>query len=425
MNVVKKIGKFLCSMKCAIILLLILAVACTAGSLIPQKEVMAYYTSAYSEKIAGAILLFGLDDVFHCGWFVVLTVFLCLNLLFCNLIHFPGLIRRMKTGFSLEKCLKGWNEKPLGTVKDGEKIFADLGFRKVSKATVNGKEYCYANRNKAGIWGAWLCHLGMLIIIIGFGLGQMMTTEYIVYGVAGQTKQIDTLPYELTIDNFEIKLREDDTVEQYQADITVTNTANGEVQSGSTSVNYPAKLFGMNFYQNSTGWASDVTVMNGEEVLQEELLCAGEYLETEGKEGLYLMLRSFYPDYVEDELGNSMTASSALNNPKYFYTLYYNDQVLGMNIIGENEAITVDEFTYVFHDPKPYTLIQVKRDPFTWLAAIGGGMMVIALLLAFYVRPEELWAVKLENGTWAVAGKSKKGGTIFEEKILEACQEDK
>lgn len=425
MGSIKKIGKFLCSMKCAIILLLILVLACTAGSLIPQGEVMAYYTSAYSEKAAGAIILFGLDDVFHCGWFVVLTVFLCLNLTFCNLLHFPGLIRRMKKGFSLEKCLKSWNGTSTGTVVDGDRIFKELGFHKVEKTTVQGKEYCYANRNKIGIWGAWLCHLGMLIIIIGFGLGQMKSKEYAVYGVAGQTKPVNELPYEVTIDNFEIKLREDETVEQYLADITVINTQTGERRSGSTSVNHPATMFGMKFYQNSTGWAANVSIWKGEDLVQEELLCAGEYLETEGKEGLYLMFRSFYPDYTEDELGNARTASSALNNPKYLYTLYYNDQVLGMNIIGENEKITVDDYTYVFHDPTPYTLIQIKKDPFTWLAAVGGLLMVVALLLAFYVRPEEMWAEKQSDGTWAIAGKSKKGGAIFEEKIQYACQEVK
>ena len=67
MKLVKKTGKFLCSMKFAMILLLILVAVCTLGSVIPQKEVTSYYTSYYSEKAAAAILLFGLDDVFHCS----------------------------------------------------------------------------------------------------------------------------------------------------------------------------------------------------------------------------------------------------------------------------------------------------------------------------------------------------------------------
>ena len=124
-------------------------------------------------------------------------------------------------------------------------------------------------------------------------------------------------------------------------------------------------------------------------------------------------------------MGNHSTLSSALNNPAYLYAIYYHDQVLGMNVIADGEKITVDDYTYIFHDPQPYTLIQVKRDPFTGVAAVGGLLVVIALILAFYVRPEEVWAVKQEDGTWAVAGKSRKSGAMFEEKILEACTESK
>lgn len=418
MKLVKKTGKFLCSMKFAMILLLILVAVCTLGSVIPQKEVTSYYTSYYSEKAAAAILLFGLDDVFHCGWFIVLTLLLCLNLLLCNVLHFPKLIKRMKDGYSLKKCLGSWNGTSGTLVQEPEKVFENLGFRKVETQ----KEYMYSCRNRIGIWGAWLCHLGMLIIIAGFGLGQMLQEEYTVYGVAGQTKQIGDLKYELTIDDFEIRLREDDTVEQYEAAVTVTNTETGEKQSGAASVNHPLSMFGMKVYQNSTGWAANVTVLKGDEVVQEELLCAGEYLETEGKEDLILMFRAFYPDHVRDEMGNSMTASSALNNPAYVYAIYYGEQMLGMNILEDKEKITVDEYSYIFHDPQSYTLLQVKRDPFTWLAALGGLLIVAALILAFYIRPEEIWAVKQPDGNWMVAGRSRKGGTIFEERVAEECK---
>ena len=422
---IKRAGKFLCSMKCAMLLLILLVIACTLGSLIPQGQVLSYYTGNYPEQAAGAILLLGLDDVFHCGWFLVLTAFLCLNLLFCNVLRFPGLIRRMKTGFTLEKCLKGVDRPPVAVVETAEPVFQKMGFHHLQTVADGGKEYRYGCRNKIGIWGAWLCHLGMLVIIAAFGLGQMMKTEYTVYGVAGQTKPVGDLSLEVTIDDFQIFLREDDTVEQYEAQITVTDTETGEIKSGSTKVNAPVSLFGMKFYQNSTGWAANVSVWEGTEKIQEKLLCAGEYLETEGKEGLILMLRAFYPDYTQDELGNAVTRSSALNNPAYLYALYYNEQLLGMNVIRDGEKITVDEYTFVFHDPEPYTLIQVKKDSFTWLAGVGALMVILALVLAFYVRPEEMWAVKLEDGTWAVAGRSKKAGLIFEEKLLEKCKGEK
>ncbi len=425
MNPLKKAGRFLCSMKCAMILLVILALACTAGSMIPQQKVMSYYTDAYPQWAAGAIMLFGLHDVFHCRWFLGLTLFLCVNLVFCNIRHFPQLKRRMKAGFSLEACLKDNKRESLCQVENAKTLFQKMGFSKPEESNVEGTVCLYGVRNKAGIWGAWLCHLGMLIIIAGFGLGQMFQTEYTVYGVKGQTKTVGDSGYELTIDDFEIRLRDDDTVEQYEASVTVTDPVTGEKRSGKTSVNAPVSLFGMKYYQNSTGWAAKVSVWKDDEEIQDDLLCVGEYVKTKEKEDLVLMLRAFYPDYARDDLGNPMTVSSALHHPAYLYALYYQDQMLGMNLLEEGEEITVDNYTFRFHDPQPYTLIQAKKDPFTCLAALGGLFVVTALILAFYIRPEEMWAMKNEDGSWSVFGRSKKGGSMFEEKIFEKSEEIK
>ena len=52
----KKVWKFLTSMKFAIILLVILSLAMAGGSFIPQKLELEEYASMYSERAAAAIL---------------------------------------------------------------------------------------------------------------------------------------------------------------------------------------------------------------------------------------------------------------------------------------------------------------------------------------------------------------------------------
>lgn len=424
MDQIKKIGKFLHSMKCALILLIVLALVCVVGSVIPQNEVTSYYTTNYSQSIAGAIMLFGLNDVFHCWWFVVLTLFLCVNLLLCNVLHFPALLRQMKEGFSGEKAVAAWNGKGwLRLRTEPEKLFEKGGFRKVQQLqTKSGEKALYASRHRMGIWGAWLCHLGILVLIAGFGLGQMLQEKYTVYGVPGQTKPVGDTGYELTIDSFEVRMREDETVEQYVSHLTVCDARDPEHESymgGEAMVNEPLSLYGMKFYQNSTGWAATLEIWQGEEKRQEEILCAGEYAEVEGVNGLEVAFSAFYPDYGTDQNGMPMTYSSALINPGYFYTIYYQGKVLGMNVLTGEEKITIEDYTIWFKDPQQYTLIQVKKDSFTWLAALGGILIMIALLLAFYVRPEELWAVQQTDGSWLVGGRSRKGGTIYEDNIVE------
>ena len=118
-------------------------------------------------------------------------------------------------------------------------------------------------------------------------------------------------------------LRPDDTVEQYTADITVTDASGAEARSAEISVNNPATLFGMKFYQNSTGWAARMNVAKDGEPIQKEILCAGEYLRMADKPDLVIYLNAFYPDYVLTPGVGPSTASVHLTNPAYLYSVYY------------------------------------------------------------------------------------------------------
>ncbi len=408
--------KFLGSMTFALILLFIILAACTAGSLIPQLEVEAYYRANYP-RAAGIMLALGLVDVFHCPWFIVLTALLCVNLLLCSVLRFPQLIARTRRSFSAQARLAAWDGEPAATLKDPEPLFAQMGFAKAERGEHAGRPYRYACKNRIGLWGSWLCHLGMLVVIVGFGLGQAMQQEYSVYGVPGQEKPVGDTSYSLRIDDFAVRLREDDTVEQYEAQLTIIDGQTGEAVSGSSMVNDPMEAFGWTLYQNSTGWAATMETFKGEEHLSSTLLCAGEHARTPGNEELVVLLRAFYPDFVQDEAGSMRTKSSRLNNPAYVYMLYYGDQLLGMNALMADERISVDDYSFVFHDPQPYTLIQVKRDPFEGVAAVGALLMMVALLLAFYLHPAEIWAVQDEDGSWRIAGRSQKGGKLYQDTL--------
>ena len=422
----KKILKFLSSMKFALILLLILAAACMGGSFIPQGQSYEWYSAQYSQTGAAAIILFELDDVFHCWWFVLITLFLCLNLLFCNVIRFPALVKQWRVSREKEQVIPaaadtvGRLAVEKGSAEETLLVyFRKAGFSKMKKTAIGNSALYYASKNRIGMWGAWVCHLGILVLILGFGLGQMTKEEYAVYGVPGQSKPVGDTSYILTIDDFQIDLRDDDTVEQYTASLTVRDARNGTSQNGTVSVNHPKTMYGMKFYQNSTGWAADISVLKGGKEIQRETVCAGEYMEVADKEGLVVFFSTFYPDYYRDESGNMQTLSGTVKNPAYLYRVYYQNQVIGMNVLMADEEITIDEYTVRFSDPQPYTLIQVKRDRFAFLALAGGLLVLFGLLLAFYLQPRSLWAKEEENGFWQIYCSSRKGGALY----LAACRE--
>jgi hypothetical protein len=102
---------------------------------------------------------------------------------------------------------------------------------------------------------------------------------------------------------------------------------------------------------------------------------------------------------------------------------FFDTPVESMNVLEDGEAITVDEYTILFRDPQSYTLIQIKRDPFTPLAAAGAVIVMIALILAFYLRTAEVLAKQTEDGSWSVSGYSRKGGAEFADRIAEKEKE--
>ena len=404
---IKKALKFLCSMKFALVILGLFVLVCIAGSVIPQGQIPAVYESSYPGW-SGLILSTGLDDVFHSWWFILLTVLLCGNLLGCNLVHISGIVEKMK---AKTRPLPG-GAQAMEYTGYPEELLSGMGFRQW-ETTEDGY---YAIRNRIGFWGAWLTHLGIFIIILGFALGQMFTMNASVYGVPGEEKAVGDTGLLLCIDDFSITLRPDDTVEQYTASLTLKDPNTGESWTGQSSVNHPWDARGYRFYQNSTGWAADAAVYKGDELLQSQILCAGEYLTVKDRPELLVMLRAFYPDYTQDETGMPATASGAIVDPGYLYMLYYNGELLGMNVLRSDEKITVSDYTILFSNPRSYTLIQIKRDPFTWLAGVGGVVVLLALFVAFYLRTEELWLVQGREG-WLVYGRSKKGGELYREKL--------
>ena len=417
----KKIGKFISSMPFAIMLLILLASACAVSSAIPQGQTYAQYALQYGERAAGWILGLRLDDAFHSWWFIGLSACLCLNLLCCNLIRLPALLKRIRTFADPEKNAASKPSVQAKGTGDPQKVFAALRMRKPAEyKTGEGREILFSAANTAGFWGAWVCHLGILFLILGFALGQMTMKQYTVYGLPGQTKEMDNSGLWVTIDDLQISLDEGESVLQYTSVLTVSDPQKSIAEQGRASVNAPASLFGYKFFQNSVGWGATVHVLKDGKELQTEQLCAGEFFAVEGKPELVINFPAFYPDYVQGADNSALSVTAEPKNPAYLYQVYYQGQILGMNVLKSGEELTIDEYTVLFENPRNYTLLAVKQDHFTWLVLLGGLITLAGLVLAFWLQPCAVWAIREEDG-WMVCGQNRKGGVLFRDEFREAA----
>ena len=335
----KKVWKFLTSMKFAIILLVILSLAMAGGSFITQNQSYEWYASEYSERTAAFIIALRLDDVFHSWWFLALFILLCLDIFFCNVTKLPVLIRRVKK----------------------------------------------AEKAKAGVFGPFVAHIGMLLLIIGFVLGQVTKEEYTVYGYPGQVVDLGDTGIRVGIDDFQVSFNEDDSVSQYTADLVVTKES--LIVLSQASVNHPAKVIGYRFYQNSFGYTAHVRVLDSGTVIQEDRIMAGGGLTIQDRQAITVVFNAFYPDYEYSESIGPSTKSGRMRNPGYLYSVYYGETMLGMNVLTKGETIRIDDYEVIFDDPGYYTVLQVKKDSFTWLALAGGLVLMAGFFLSFYVKP--------------------------------------
>ena len=421
MKTLKKIYAFLISMKFAIILLFLVALFCMLGSFVTQRnalpisaeseaDVMAFYTKQYGERGGALIYSLGLDDVFHSWWFIALVTLLCLSVLLCNISRIRSLIRRTHDAARIEHALSETPTASVSGVSDPKPVLRRLHFFRPIETTVDGKEAVFAYRNRLGYWGAWVCHLGIVLIVLGYALGQMTLFNETVYGVPGDTLPIGDTSYTVTIDDFRIDRNEGGFIEQYTSSLTLRD-ANGKVQSGTASVNHPANLLGFKFYQHATGQVIRVTLYQYDTYTEPKTL-----LNTEtdlAEVGTEISLQSI-PDMVL-----TVDAIDSANGV-YYTTRYVNGEVAPWqyDTVKPGEEISLAPFPYVLVLSEPVdTLLRVKKDSFSWLVLIGAILTALGLFFALYVVPETVWAMREADGSWTVFGKSKKLAPLFKEQF--------
>ena len=256
----------------------------------------------------------------------------------------------------------------------------------VRRLPVSVRNYKRAQKHRIGAFGSWLCHFGMLLIIIGFVAGDFLSKEYVVYGIPGSYQPAGDSGLWIAIDDFDVLLRDDYTVDQYVVSLTVTDE-DGRTVSGEASVNHPLSAFGYELYQDSTGWANYVDIYKDEEPMRTDIVCVGEYTYPDDRPDLQVLFNKFYPDLAKAEDGSFYSQTPLLNNPHSLFTVYYQGNIIGMDFTGMGAPVYINEYTFVFRDPCEYTLIVIRRDPTALFVGAAALMMLAGIFLAFYWRP--------------------------------------
>lgn len=94
-----KVWQFLCSVKLAVTIIIVLAVACIIGTIILQQRTPEDYVRKYGEGLTKFFSAIQFTDIFHSYWFAFLLVLLCVNLGCCTIKRWRNTV--LQIGFLL------------------------------------------------------------------------------------------------------------------------------------------------------------------------------------------------------------------------------------------------------------------------------------------------------------------------------------
>jgi cytochrome c biogenesis protein len=309
------------SMKTAIILLLILAVASVIGTVVPQDPnpnpdnyVMSYgmwvtkglvwlhlapkspdpqvqmvsydQIASYGHRVFAAFQTLDLMNVYHSRWYVLLLSLIGVNLAVCSINRFGIAWRRtfnQKVAAKPEQIRNMQRSAAMsfsGTVESAvEKIVTALrsGSYHIVKEQNSAEVSILASRRRIGIWGPYMTHLSILVIFAGAILGNQLgfdgyvtitegkyVDSYFIRG-EGPAKMKD-LGFRVALRKFTIDYDKNHNATQYKSDLRAYE-GDKLVARKVIDVNHPLTYKGVSFFQSDYGLAGfviKVTAPNGE-----------------------------------------------------------------------------------------------------------------------------------------------------------------
>ena len=275
MKKISQVLNWLSSLKIAILLLLVIAVSCAAGTLIPQQESNQFYYDNFNKNPflgiinANILLLFEFDHVYTSFWFLFLLIWLGLALSVCS-------FRRQ---LPILKSALNWidynSPRQIAKLSVAQAIVTNNYSKSLEKIKINLKKQGWnvketdgriaARQGVIGRLGPILIHLGMILLMIGATYGSLNGKTIEKFLAPGRS--IDLLNNNeekgLTIELKKFKIERDPQgrAEQYRSIVNVIEP-NGNNQSKEISVNYPLRYKGLTLYQ--ADWAlAAITIQIG------------------------------------------------------------------------------------------------------------------------------------------------------------------
>jgi cytochrome c biogenesis protein len=422
-----KVYETLASVRTGIFLIIVVGLFSALGTVVLQRPTSEPedMQRAYSPETLALLDRFGLTDIFHAWWFLLLLCLICVCLIVVSVDRWPNAwkvyakpVRFAKTAFrlSLPQKVEIAVTDEAGALSVAEHVLDRFGF-KVDRVTEDGASGLFAERQRFSVFALYLVHMSLLFIFAGYiidgvvgyrgninvaegqALGQITLRD----NRGGETKKM--LPFLIRCDGAGEDTYADGSPKKWWSKLALIENGK-EVASKTIVVNDPFVYKGIRIYQASMGQSGTPRTITfsatpakagvPEEV---EVPLNGKALLSDGES---LSVLRWIPDfYIQDNEiykksddpenpAVQLGLTNAKGETKKLWILYSQ-----MNSTKGQDAPY--EFAIKSATWAKYTGLEVSHQPGQFGVWIGVVLMAFGLVIAFYTQHMRVWVAIAED----------------------------
>jgi len=396
MKKISQVLNWLSSLKIAILLLVLIAISCATGTLIPQLESDQFYFDTFNKNpflgiINGNILLLlEFNHIYTSFWFLLLLIWLALALAVCSFRRQLPILKSAldwidyKSPRQIAKLSISQTIPTSNTSKSLKEITINLNNQGWKVKETDGR--IAARKGAVGRVGPIFIHLGMILLMVGATYGSLNGKTIEKFLAPGRSLDLLNTNEEkgltVKLQSFQIERDPKGIAEQYRSIVNIIEP-NGTNETKEISVNYPLRYKGLTLYQADWALAAITIQIDNSPKLQipiESIPELGEQVwgtiiptQKNGKDPILLTVNS--------ELGPVI--------------IYDNDGTRIMTL-GINKEAEVKESLIKIINIIPSSGLLLKRDPgvpivYTSFAIIliGGSLSLISTKKIWIIQEKE------------------------------------
>ena len=460
----------LTSMRTALILLLLLAVAAIPGSLFPQRSQNPIQVKQFfAENPETAIWLdrLSLFNVFSSPWFSAIYLLLFISLIGCvlprSIEHLkaigakppltPKYLDRMEfyteiKKIDLDKVEKFLRKKHFRIRRDENSISAEKGYARET--------------------GNLLFHLSLVLILLAVGIGSLLgsrgdaivnvgdrfintPTSYDILSFGKYQAEDSLPPFSLTVTDFKAEYDPvTNAAIDYELTVLTANPAGSKEIKKMIKVNQPLAYGSTKIYLQANGYSPIVIVRDksGKIIFdgptpflpQDANLSSIGAIKIPDMDPQIGFVGSFLPTADRDPIRGGFSSYPEVLDPRLLVSIWKGDlglntgipqsvyridtskmERIGLKALVLNESYDFGEGSITFTGWKSWVNLQIVNDPGKGFALVGAILAILGLLISLFTRQRRIW-VK-QSGKTQLAGLAKNGIPGLEQEIDELVKE--